>query len=617
MSAIKPILPEGYGTPLAWLYTPSGDVLRDYDNTPIVKYLEEFEYEYAEEEDDTCTLTFKIPNITTIDLPYFQQDVVLHVQWGFLLSTGNIIKSPLRKVAIRDLDKKYSPEGIELVLQCTDLVSYLKGFRTKTVRSNTSEMRLSRAVDKSEDNFMQWLKEVSDGRYTATYTRGKNVYRLDLNGRMQNGEQDINTGRYKKVVDNTRVQKDVMLDLKVGKIIKGKSKTITQAIEDQLKNQAELEKGGSGKPIMDTTDNNIHIKHRNYDQPIFKTFIWAGGTGEVLKFDSSTKTRATKEDSASSTAVNPYKKEVVTTEVETADTSKNDYTSIPVADMSKLDFSNYDGKKTTINEKPYKPTQETVEKWLEHSRDIHKHNIKFPLDQKELPDLRYVINKEYVNDPVMGTRTAPVFVTVPSKQIINSPDFIALSTKVSNEIKAKYRKAAAVGGAVVEKIQRKYESTMDVIGDPSLIKGKVINVTGLSRLDNGNWYITRARHTIRLGEGYLVSMDLIKKPKTITVSARTTATNPKYDIENDKVYWPITSTEDIYKMFEQTNEDIQSGSKLDDVEVNRQYKTEEDNIRDIEDRLKYLDAEEDYILHKDISMEPTRNAGNKTNTDIN
>lgn len=617
MSDIKTILPEGYGMPLAWLYTPSGDVLRDFDNTPITKYVESFEYEYAEEEDDTCDIKLKLPNVNSLDLPYFQQDVVLHVQWGFMLNNGKVIKSPVRKVAIRDLTTAYTTGGIDLTLECTDLVSYMKGFRSKTVRSDSRALKVSRAVDKSEDNFMDWLKEVNDGRYTATYTKGKDVVRLDLNGRMQNAQQDPRTGTYKIAIDNARVQKDFMPNLKVGKIIKGKSKTITQAIEDQLKLQADIENGGGGKPIMDTTDNNIHIKHRNFDQPIFKTYIWAKGNGEVIKFDSNTSTRATKEDSATSTGVDPFRKEVKTTTVETADTSKNDYKKIQEADFSKLDFSNGNNARTALLDKPYKPTDETLNSWLEDARNVFKYNIENPLNQKELPDLRYVINKEFVNDPVMGTKTSPIFVKVPSRQILNSPDFIALNSQVSKDIRAQYRKAASIGGTIIDKIQRKYEGTIEVIGDPSLIKGKIINITGLSRLDNGKWYITRCRHTIKMAEGYMVSMDVMKKPKTVTLSSKSMATNPKYDPDSDTVYWPVTTNEDIYKMFEEKKEEIQNSEKLNDVEINSEYKTEEDNVREIEQRLEYLNAEEDYVLHKDISFEPTKRTDNITNTDIN
>lgn len=618
MSDIKSILPEGYGMPLAWLYSPSGDVLRDFDNTPITKYVDFFEYEYAEEEDDTCNIKLKLPNVNTLDLPYFQQDVVLHVQWGFLLNNGRLVQSPMRKVAIRDLKTNYSPNGIELSLECTDLVAYLKGFRTKTIRSNTKEMRVSKAVDRSEDNFMNWLKEVGDGKFTATYTRGKDVIRLDLGGRMQNAQQDLKTGKYNIAIDNARVATEHIQQLKVGKIIKGKSKTITQAIEDQLKLQSDLGKGSSGKPIMDTTDNNIHIKHRNYDQPIFKTYIWANGNGELIKFDSNTSTRASKEDSASSTGVNPYTKEIKTTTVETADTSKNEYQTIKEVDISKLDFSQSgSNRKTALLDKAPKPTAEVLESWLADTRKVFKHNIDNPLNQKELPDLRYVVNKNFVNDPVMGTRTSPIFVKIPSRQILNSPDFIALNKKVSNDIRAQYRRNVNVGSTIIEKIQRKYEATLEVIGDPSLIKGKVINVTGLGRLDNGKWYITRARHTIKVNEGYMVSMDVLKKPKTVTLSAKTLATNPKYDPDSEQLYWPVTTQEEMIKAFEEDKDETQNSEKLDDNEVNRQLRTEEDDVRDIEDRLDYLKAEEDYILHKDTAFDPTKKVDNITNTDMN
>ena len=127
MSDLSPVLTESFGVPIVWIFTPDGDILRDYDEVPISKYLYDFEYKYDEENDDLCTMKFRFEDIRSFDLPYFQQDVILCVQWGYIPAYGNdILKSPRRKIAIRDLQADYKSDYIELELQCTDLISYLR-----------------------------------------------------------------------------------------------------------------------------------------------------------------------------------------------------------------------------------------------------------------------------------------------------------------------------------------------------------------------------------------------------------------------------------------------------------------------------------------------------------
>lgn len=638
MSDSKQVLSAGYGTPLVWLFTPSGGILRDTDGIAITKYLEEFEYTYNEEEDDVCTLKFQLEKLDNLKLPYFKADAVIHLRWGYLIEDRKIVKSPLRKVAVRDIEREFKQDGIHLTLECTDLVSYLKMFKTQTIKhyaGGLTEADLALQA-KMENHFLNWLKEVAKDNFNVTVTKNRNRIKLDKTGIARAFEYDEKKKTYTLARDNARVYKEMYGEFDVSKVIKGKSQSLTAAIQDKLKLLTDANKGGP--LIMDGTDDTIHIKNRDFNQPIFKAFTYYGGTGELLEFKSNTNTRKIKEDKAVNSGINPYTKKVETTTVETADNSKVEHMdfnsmafkswlestyanqvkteeednsgaapgSLPNIPMMTADDIALMGKHLNGTYTP-KPNKQTVEAWLLEARKIFIHNLENPLNQKELGDLRYTVVRQTVKDPYMGDGKSKVMVTIPAKTILNTPEFMALNNEVVSNVRAQIHKENVLTGYTIESVQRKYEADAEIIGDPSMIKGKIIQINNVGPEDTGKWYITSASHKISMSKGYTCSLGLIRNPATITISAKTLAINPKYDRDSDELIFENEVEEKVINVYkdEVDNSNLSTqnlDNNLDDSKI------KEDEIGEMENRLDEIDADEDYNLNQPIVSNPSDNA---------
>jgi hypothetical protein len=604
MSDANQIFEVGFGEPMAWIFTTTGEILKDYDEQPISKYLVEFEYCYKEEEDDECILKFKFPTLRSFDLPYFQQDVILVVQWGYLVDNKRFIKSPTRKVAIRDLESNYKNDGIELEIKCTDLVAYLKGFQTRTVRHYQDTGDSSGqgvAVSKSEDNFLNYIKEMTNGQFKVTLTSNSNAMRIDKFGEETVAKYDEKTGTYSSAIDNVRVRKDIVTQFSTKKVIKGKSKAITNAINDQLKlldqQQAALSakgvNGGKGPFIQDGTDDTLEIKQRNFNQNIFRTYTYYGGAGELLRFKSSTNTRKEKKDIAVNSGVNPYNKKINTTTIATGDTKSLAKGKIdPIlnvrqpANQAELGHILVEDNKKKFSTKP---TREELEQYLRDTRENFDYNFKNPLKQKELPNL------SYQRTAMKGS--GQVTVNIPSQAVLNMPEFKSLAADVSNGIKAQYGRQSVLTGYTVEKIQRKYDGELEVLGDPSLIKGKVIFLGNVGRLDRGKWYIMSASHKITFGEGYICTLNCMRNPSTVGLSLRTYAANPKFDKKSDKLQWEENVEDETALLFEDDNTEPVNNSSQMDTKTEDKYKEERE--MEVIERLNWIQSEEDFKLGKD------------------
>ena len=611
MSDLSPVLPESFGVPIVWIFTPDGDILRDYDEVPISKYLYDFEYKYDEENDDLCIMKFRFEDIRSFDLPYFQQDVILCVQWGYILAYGNdILKSPMRKIAIRDLQSDYKSDCIELELQCTDLISYLKGYKSKTIRRYENVGATSgeqKAVYGSEDNFIKWLGEIANGQFNVTVTKGKNALRIDKFGEQKSASYNVKTGNYSSAVDNVRVRRDFVSGFRVEKTIKGKSMALTNAIEQQLKLLNDQETGtngggGGGPFIQDSTDDTLEIKQRNFNQNIYKAYTYAGGSGELLSFMSNTNTRKERKDITSTSGINPYTKKVETTIVATADTKNKG--AVPSTSSYKKPYSediknDEDMRKFLSNSKNVnnKPNKETLNQYYKDARDIYKHNFENPLKQKELPSLRYSYTKYNNKTPYMGRgNTENVVVNIPAQTVLNMPEFQSLSKEATSKIKSQFRRESILTGYTVEKIQRKYEADMKVIGDPSLIKGKVIYINNLGRLDKGKWYIVSCSHKITMGEGYVCDMNLMRNPSTVGLNLKRSATNPVFDRKSNDLTFKHEFDETNLEIYDEVDDEVKNSSDMDSNTVN--IYREEGKVG-MSKRLDDLKAEEDFKLNKE------------------
>lgn len=618
MSDLSPVIVNGIGSPRAWLFTNGGEPLSDFDGQIVAKFLTKFSYTYNEEEDDECSMTFMFPNLRAFDLPYFQQDVVLNVEWGYIVTDGRIIKSPRRIVAIRDVETNYKKDGIQLVLKCTDLISYLKGMKTqrinkyKTVRTGPStgsaegdiEARRQAAI---EEIFYNEVIAATGSNVNVSKVEGNKTTVINSQGKTKVGIKNPTTGIYKaapppkkewtggnakrtkydKDIDNNALRNlgNTSFDKAVAANLKYNNMT------DKLSNDMGDE---DGPKIADSTDNNLEIKARNFGQPIFKQYTYFGGSGELLSFKSNTDTRKTKENKTVASGVDPIKKKIVSVEVDTYDSK-----TLKTPEESKKAIR--EGLQQAVtNEGEY--SEDIMQRVFDNSANQFRESY-----QQLKPDTKYErtfkeqTTKYDPSNTFMGHMAKKTTTRVISRQdVINSPRFQEYAKSRRSQELAPYKGGRGgpgikkvLTGYSIESIQRKYTGTAEVIGDPSLIKGKVYLFNNLGRLDRGKWYATSIEHKLEMDSGYICTMNLMQNPKAIGISSKTYSANPKFD----RITGDINIEQDI-----ETGEGIIYGSKneekeytladIDKVEQENQYR-EEDIVSQMDSRLDFLKASDD------------------------
>lgn len=615
----------GYGTPMAWVFDANKQILIDENGDILNKYITKFVYHSKEEEDDECTIEFYMPNVKMLDLDYFQQDRILYTQWGYITPYNTAIKSPIRKIAIRDIETEYDENGIRLKLTCTDLVSYLKSIANRKIAKyskvdpgDAEQLRLSKKV--LDSGFA--LAEVSArGEFSVSEYEGNLLTVTGKDGR--SFQSNITYDKNGKIIyrpPGPAASKESFYKKKPGEPYQNKAKSslnkvqnkyYERALRDTLElkryqqNQKDKAAADEGKIIVDGTDDIVTIKRRDFSQPVWRSFNYMSEPGIIKSFKPRTLTRLEKKDISATTAVNPYKKRIENTDLLSID-SKN---------LEKYVEASSDGKVTVegddiiakMNRKNL-AAKDNVSKaaasdilqgafLMDKDPMLHSSSYKanYPSWSYEAPAISTEVN-EY---GVPSLKPVTVRMTLPSSEIINSPYWNQLYKDQYDLIKSKYGAATPkLTGYTIEKTIRKYEATLEVVGDPSIVKGKIISLNGFSKKDSGKYYILKVRHEITVGSEYLTKIDLMQNPTTVGIKAKKEIVSLKVEKTED-----TKDMIEVIRDYEETDslsyneEDNTKQEDIDNVPQNAYIGSSSD---DIEERINFVNAEEDFSMAKNL-----------------
>lgn len=462
MSDNASVLPNDFGKPYVWLFNVNKETITikdDYNKEiNINERITSFSYKYNEENDDLCTIKFHIGNVSQLNHWLFREDQQFKVQWGYILPGASVVKSAMRTIAVRDINTNYKSDGIEIELECTDLVSYLKN------------VRLNRAS--SSNNFEDWIKEIASGFYVPTIT---------VEGKTTLLRTDEKAEHYKNLAGISNMHMQTEPD----QVIKGKSKAISSEIEERL-NQS-----SKGPLYLDGRDNVISIKSRNFNQAPYKYYTYSGNTGELIEFRSKSNIVTSKDDEAEEAILEPETKKVVTSK---------------------------QGNATSYDDPEYESDLKeriAVGSFFSQLRAKFEEAVNNPLKQPVIDDVNFIDHQRYGGSTVGATNidgTTRVAYKGPrwdteriytAKQLINSPHL------------DRERRLNILKNYILKKVEKKYESSAKMLGDPSLISSKIYKFLNLSKRDSGNWYAVSVSHDITPREAYMTTMELIKKPARI------------------------------------------------------------------------------------------------------
>lgn len=551
MSNEKSMLPNGFGMPFVKVTDSKNKPIIDaLSQLPIGELVTSFDYTYREEKDDECNITINCNNPDLIDLPSLREQQYLMVQWGWVYSDSTYIPGVPRKVMVRDVNMRFSNQGIIITLKCTDGFSIMK---SQQLKKNT------------EDNFANWIKGALSNNYKfKCYINDAKPQR-----NLKNPKSFLDTPKkgyhFLNGVDIFIMGHEGLRETEVDQLIQTRtfmqvSKTPYTAIKDATKYIP------NGPYHLDTRDDEVTIHPTNFNQAPIATFTWNGGSGEVISFVITTRKKAKYTDVAKKSEIDGETKSLNSQLTQTDGGNPNlnvdgiTGAAIPAKYDSRVDgitgaavkppTDQFKDSKTTkaLLEKDQNILRQEAPKYLEQVVNAYKEANGDPTKLASISLGDYTVKikakvKDTVNPEDYGTmeyeQSTPGYSRTTgwdklkrdkTVQIVPKPDGskyeywdnpeVVQEKELDLVLSAKdllgYAGDADSSNILAfnqinDALQKQVEGTLTIIGHPNIISSKIINLQGVSKKYSGDWYIKEANHRLDPSSGYTLTLELIKK----------------------------------------------------------------------------------------------------------
>jgi len=586
MSDNHKILEHSIGTHMCWIFDYKGVpiTLDDvYGNTlPLNQFITKFSYKYDEENDDECKITIRVHRSSQLNNDNFFESNRLKVQWGYITHKNSVpIKSPIRIVAIRDLDTVYTDDLIELNLVCTDVPSYLR------------QSKINKTSD--TDYFTQWLVEMSKGMTNTITEYGVTsvfVEQPDWFG------SDETAAYAKREKVGLNIGNSPGLSYPNGSWATNKGTGVAVTLEaqkrlDQLKN---------GPSYRSGQDENIKTIIRNWSQAPFAVFTYAGGNGELIEFKPKTNIVKTDISDVESSWVSPFTKKA---HITTLTKSKEEHSNINNFGKTKP-MTFFDGLAipSDVDKYGFKKKVSLPENY----REVVISTLKKNFDAKVADPLNAGANPSYFSVRNHTKETTYMKANMPSVFAIGTGEVEAPPAVVEKVEEDFYRFGDVLRSGIVDpeirmhmaenymkkKVEKKYEAQAKFIGDPTMITSKIYQIKGLSNIDNGNWYSIIVTHDIDFSTGYICEVNFLRKPKFLrTILERREQYPSELSDPNTPLAENLKQTEDPYVVTEYDYPDLPPGKFSGNSEYDMMKRAEEQiasNETNVENTVKSQNA---------------------------
>lgn len=633
MSDTKSMLPTGSGMPYVIVSDSNNKPIIDPNTKlPVSMNITSFEYEYNEEKDDKCEITFTCKKPEFADLPQFQVQQYLLVQWGFTYSNGESAPSPVRKVMVRDIKLRLSAASVLVIIQCTDGLSILK---TKNLTKN------------KEDNFLSWIQQSFSNNYKfrCFFPESKEIKAkkpLPKWTILTTPKQGI--GGWTCNYDYPKPEEEGLKEVEPDKLVKRRTfmqigKTPYTALKDATKTIP------NGPYHLDGRDDTISIHPTNFNQAPIAQFTWAGGSGELLSLTIETKKKQKAIDTVQKTKIDGKTKSLNSQMVQTDGHTPNlSYDAVTQESIPITQYSNTETTKKSL-EKNENILKKNAAKYLndvvqqyEQSNGDPKKIAEISLETYKVPikvKVRETVDPRNYGTPgsdVMGEKTGSRAVgwdklkRDKSVIIANKPDGSRYQywdnpeVIMDKEIELELSGLDLLGYAgdvdtssimgfnkVADALQKSVQSNITVVGQPYLVSSKIITLQNISKVYSGDWYIKTISHKVDMNSGYLCTLDLIKKTSAngTLVKSNTTVNMPSLakKIQNiakaqsdpvaiakakevksaqEEILNDYKNMGDVYVFTDESGMPVAVKANEDWVSVNKATKTEQINQRDAE-----------------------------------
>lgn len=526
-----------------------------FESLEITSQVDDFTYHYDEEDDDFCEIKIRTADRSAPDQKQFQEKTQLTILWGFIAEDI----SEVRKVYIQDVKWEYSSDGVQGILSCTEKAISLRFSDSKEVHSGSLLSMVSSIADKhglngyiqtngkdaKTDNNEQPLyksftprPEETTDQYLRRQHEQKTKERLDYDAAHKEETQIRLTKILKEHGEKYNTPEAVAYRKKYG-YEKGEFGRGIQGadlgydfgeINANFKQYVNVPQGNrtdrqflnqmanrepNGPYYVDTRDDDIIIKKRNFNQKPYKTFKYGGNTGDLTSFTPETKNRQRK---SSATNIgfggwNAGDKSFFSGYANPGQDNDNE-TLAKFHDMLKF-YKGIQGQGggTTVTGRRKTPG------W-QYNPTLGNFKNTDPKNPKGNAITNTTRVQIYTPDPGI-----PITVDDKVKALEKTlKDFDNDKNDVGKNLYGPY--ASNPYDAFNNAANRRKKSDHDknkanakMPGDPKLKVGLIITILSVSTKFSGNYYITKATHTISKTAGYVTDLEMVRDGHNIKVNS--------------------------------------------------------------------------------------------------
>lgn len=483
--------------------------------------IDRMSYCYDEEDDDLLDITLQSSDRNFPDHPALQEGAALRVIWGYIKSKD----SGVRKIWVRDVKPEFTKEYVQVTLVCTEKGTDLKSSTSRKVYKNSTLLHV--AADKAQkhglkakvempststriilkakpgESLQSLLERESRLNWEANQKKLQDEYRKNpgkvrtefqatVNEAWKKNRETFAGSKYREELAKAWYTGNLVTPLShedVNKMAKEMQQydSFPQAGRSDKQTMNDMGRREQGGPfIVETRDDELIIKKRDFTQTPYRSYEYGGPTGELFEFAPETKTL----------------------------NRKGAGSGLGFSGWNPLDKSFFSGVAGNHGDPTLAGLHKQLDDYEEWEREGKGEATAFfrptlPFNRKSADgrDLNYRNSTALWNTAVpikVSEHVAALKATIKDLEAKTKGMYNPLGT---NPIDA-YSQAANLKDA--SELQRN-PATASVWGDPALKVGMIITILNVSKKYSGNYYIIKATHTMDRSSGYITELEMVRQ----------------------------------------------------------------------------------------------------------
>jgi hypothetical protein len=510
-------------------------------------------YIYDEKEDDECEITVRLADPNEADLPQYQEKAELKVVWGFI--NGETIQ---RIVHIQEAKEHCAKDSVYLILCCTEKGASMK---SSSDRAIARDGIIGAATDKADKHGLTAYLEIPDdgirldslpGETTTQYiTRVNRVKAEKMYAEQEKMSPDVQQKNIRILLKEWRdsshskeyeVRRQVMkdyddgVDINVEQEVKRRlaMKDLARFISDNFHGPLDhnLPQAGksdkqflqdigkrtnNGTTVVETRDNDLIIKKRNYNQRPYKTYVYGASEGELLEFAPETQNKRKKGSAAAMgfAGWDALNKQFFSGQADPTNPNNNASLSKALDMIRQGEIIQRQGGGRTIFLS--RPTGQTISSTTIPSGS----NLIVRTDPGTGLQVSTFVPNNHLSIVDNSGNTGKI--GVPLVVGVSVDDHVSALKKAVDEFRDKIKQKqkdyyssvgidpnAAFNGASnlrSDNELKKHPATFKIWPDPKIEVGIIVTALNVGKKHSGNYYITKSTHVIEKGSGYELELE--------------------------------------------------------------------------------------------------------------